>query len=53
MAEMVENMVELGVDKGAVWTLVHNTTNDLGGPDDGIVETDDKNRVIETVCRHR
>lgn len=49
MAEMVENMVELGVDKGAVWTLVHNTTNDLGGPDDGIVETDDKNRVIETV----
>lgn len=49
MVEMVENMVELGVDKGAVWTLVHNTTNDLGGPDDGVVETDDENRVVETV----
>ncbi len=49
MVEMVENMVELGVDKGSVWPLVHNTTNDLGGSDDGVVETDDENRVVETV----
>lgn len=49
MVEMVENMVELGVDKGSVWPLVHNTTNDLGGSDDGVVETDDEDRVVETV----
>lgn len=49
LVEMVENMVELGVDGASVWTLVHNTTNDLGGSNDGIVETDEENRVTETV----
>jgi hypothetical protein len=48
--EMVENMVELGVDSAQVWPIVHNTTNDLGGPaDDGVVETDAQGRVVETV----
>ena len=48
--EMVENMIELGVDSAQVWPIVHNTTNDLGGPDDdGVVETDAQGRVVETV----
>jgi len=50
LIEMVENMVELGVDSAAVWPITHNTTNDLGGPaHDGEVRTDDQGRVIHTV----
>ncbi|MDA7425534.1 hypothetical protein [Thalassococcus lentus] len=50
LTEMVENMVEMGVDGAYVWPVVHNTSNDLGGPaDDGEVRTDDQGRVVETL----
>jgi hypothetical protein len=50
LVEMVENMVELDVDAGAVWPIVHNTPNDLGGSSaDGIVQTDEDGRVTHTV----
>lgn len=50
LVEMVENMVELGVDAAHVWPIVHNTTNDLGGPaDDGHVDRDAQGRVTETL----
>lgn len=48
--EMVENMVELGVDVAHIWPMAHNTTNDIGGPaDDNGVDTDEEGRVIETL----
>ncbi len=48
--EMVENMVELGVDVAHIWPMAHNTTNDIGGPaDDNDVDTDEDGRVIETL----
>ncbi len=48
--EMVENMVELGVDVAHIWPMAHNTTNDIGGPaDDSVVDTDEDGRVIETL----
>lgn len=48
--EMVENMVELGVDVAHIWPMAHNTTNDIGGPaDDEGVDTDEDGRVIETL----
>ncbi|MFY0618644.1 hypothetical protein [Shimia sp.] len=48
--EMVENMVELGVDVAHIWPMAHNTTNDIGGAaDDTIVDTDEDGRVIETL----
>ena len=47
---MVENMVELDVVQGAVWPIVCNTTNVLGGTvNEGIVQTDDQGRVTETL----
>ena len=47
---MVENMVELDVVQGAVWPIVRNTTNVLGGTvNEGIVQTDDQGRVTETL----
>tara|TARA_B110000091_G_scaffold206876_1_gene244316 strand:+ start:49 stop:516 length:468 start_codon:yes stop_codon:yes gene_type:complete len=47
---MVENMVELDVVQGAVWPIVHNKTNVLGGTvNEGIVQTDDQGRVTETL----
>ncbi|MDC1319973.1 hypothetical protein N8Y41_00460 [bacterium] len=50
LVEMVENMVELDVVQGAVWPIVHNTANDLGGPlGAGTIETDDEGRVVHTV----
>lgn len=50
LVEMVENMVELGVDSACVWPAVHNSTVDLGGPADGEdIKTDDEGRVIQTV----
>lgn len=50
LVEMVENMVELGVDSANVWPIVHNSTVDLGEPaDSGEVRTDDDGRVIHTV----
>jgi hypothetical protein len=50
LVEMVENMVELDVEVGAVWPIVHNTPNDLGGSSaDGIVQTDEDGRVTHTV----
>ena len=48
--EMVENMVELGVDSDQVWPIIHNTTNDLGGSaDDGVIKNDAQGQVVETV----
>ncbi|MCM2563637.1 hypothetical protein M8756_16025 [Lutimaribacter sp. EGI FJ00015] len=50
LTEMVENMVEMGVDTAHVWPINHNTTNDIGGSfDSGSVLTDDQGRVIENV----
>ncbi|MCM2563944.1 hypothetical protein M8756_17840 [Lutimaribacter sp. EGI FJ00015] len=50
LTELVENMVEMGVDVGHVWPINHNTLNDMGGNfDDPEVLTDDQGRVIENV----
>lgn len=50
LVEMVENMVELGVDSAFVWPAVHNSTVDLGGPADGVdIKTDEEGRVVQTV----
>ena len=50
LVEMVENMVEMDVVQGAVWPIIHNTANDLGGPlGAGTIETDDEGRVVHTV----
>jgi hypothetical protein len=40
------------VVQGAVWPIVHNTANDLGGPlGAGTIETDDEGRVVHSTRR--
>ncbi len=48
-AEQVSNMLDLGVDVGHIWAVQHNTATDLAGGREDMPNTDDVDRLTNTV----